>query len=90
MLQKKQDIFAFADYNYRSYITGGLENIKFNSVFGLPLQFVIVFMLGLLITVYLAAAAATARVEERDSSVRGESVSSYRWEQAAIWACPLH
>ncbi|MEC8890528.1 MAG: hypothetical protein VX426_02190 [Chloroflexota bacterium] len=42
------------------------------------------------LTIYLAAAAASSRVEARTSESGSLAGDSYKWEQAAIWACPLH
>ena len=54
-----------------------------------PLQFVVVVIVSLVLFVYISAAAATSQIEDRSSNVGG-SVDKQRWEQAALWACPLH
>ena len=60
------------------------------SVFGFPVQFLLVFALSAVIVLYLSAATATSRIEARGQESVVGSVDSHRWEQAAIWACPLH
>lgn len=60
------------------------------SVFGFPVQFLLVFALSAVIVLYLSAATATSRIEARGQESVVGSVESHRWEQAAIWACPLH
>jgi len=59
-------------------------------IFGVPFQFVLVCLLSAVLTVYLAAAAASSRVETRTSELGSLAGESYKWEEAAIWACPLH
>jgi len=39
--------------------------------------------------IYLSAAAATSQLEGRSDDVVG-SINKQPWEQAALWACPLH
>ena len=59
-------------------------------VYGFPVQFLLVFALSAVIVLYLSAATATSRIEARGQESAAGSVDSYKWEQAAIWACPLH
>ena len=53
------------------------------------LKFVVVTVVSVVLFVYISAAAATLQIEERSDNVAG-SVNKQRWEQAALWACPLH
>ena len=67
------------------------SGIKINMrVYGVPVQFLLVFVMSAIVVVYLASAVATARIEARTEGNVPVSVDSYKWEQAAIWACPLH
>jgi hypothetical protein len=59
-------------------------------VYGFPIQFLLVFAFSAVIVLYLTAATATSRIEARGQESMKGSVDSYKWEQAAIWACPLH
>ena len=59
-------------------------------VYGFPIQFLLIFVLSAIIVLYLAAATATSRIEARGRDIEVSSVDSYKWEEAAIWACPLH
>ena len=54
-----------------------------------PLQFLVVVIVSLVLFVYISAAAATSQLEDRSNNIGG-SVDKQRWEQAALWACPLH
>ena len=54
-----------------------------------PLQFLVVVIVSLVVFVYISAAAATLQIEDRSNNIVG-SVDKQRWEQAALWACPLH
>ncbi|SVA57655.1 uncharacterized protein METZ01_LOCUS110509 [marine metagenome] len=65
-------------------------SIGVKRVFGIPFQFVLVCLVSTVLTIYLAAAAASSRVEARTSESGSLAGDSYKWEQAAIWACPLH
>ena len=56
---------------------------------GLPIQFTIVFVLSLLLFVYLLAASASERVENRNMSDINNT-ETYAWEDASLWICPLH
>ena len=42
--------------------------------------------------VYFVAAIADSRIEERSNALvkSNDPQSSYAWEKAALWACPLH
>ncbi|MFL2804398.1 MAG: hypothetical protein ACJ0BB_05840 [Dehalococcoidia bacterium] len=42
--------------------------------------------------IYFVAAIADSRIEERANTlVKSNDIqSSYAWEKAALWACPLH
>ena len=54
-----------------------------------PLQFLVVVIVSLVLFVYISAAAATSQLEDRSNNIGG-SVDKQRWEQAALWAWPLH
>ena len=70
-------------------------------IFGLPIQFVIVVVVSLALTIYLAGWAASNNVEARNLQVASmDSIPAYRyasadteavvWERAALIICPLH
>ena len=76
------------NYNVRTVVR---SYAKFKMrVYGFPIQFLLVFTFSAVIVLYLAAATATSRIEARGQESVVGSVDSHRWEQAAIWACPLH
>ncbi|GEM_PF-1441037 len=54
-----------------------------------PIQFVIVTIISVMLFVFIAASAAATRIEDRSDNVAG-TVNKQTWEQAALWACPLH
>lgn len=56
---------------------------------GIPIQFTIVFVLSVILFVYLLAASASGRVEDRNLGSTGAS-ETYAWEEASLWICPLH
>ena len=57
---------------------------------GLPVQFLAVVVVSLLITIYLIAASADARIDARAAASSGAGVEAQSWEQAALLVCPLH
>ena len=57
-------------------------------VMGLPVQFLAVVVVSLLITIYLVAASADARIEARAEEQGAAEAAG--WEQAALIVCPLH
>ncbi len=59
-------------------------------VMGLPVQFLAVVVVSLLITIYLIAASADARIEARAEASPGIGTEAEGWEQAALIVCPLH
>ena len=70
-------------------------------IIGLPVQFVIVAVVSLALTIYLAGWAASANIEARDiqlASVYGGPVyqsanaelETEAWERTALLICPLH
>lgn len=70
-------------------------------IFGLPIQFVIVVVVSLTLTIYLAGWAASNNIEARNLRVASmDSIPTYRyassdtkavaWERAALLVCPLH
>ena len=70
--------------------SGNISGFKIGSrILGAPLQFVVVTVVSVVLFVYISAAAATLQIEERSDNIAG-SVNKQRWEQAALWACPLH
>ena len=52
------------------------------------MQFLAVVVVSLLITIYLIAASADARIDAR--AVSGTGAEAQSWEQAALLVCPLH
>ena len=79
----------------KSFTGGGVR------IFGLPIQFVIVVVISLVLTIYLTGWAASNNVEARNLRVSSmDSISTYRyasseteaatWERAALLVCPLH
>ncbi|MBN18105.1 MAG: hypothetical protein CL758_01275 [Chloroflexi bacterium] len=66
----------------------------------LPIQFLIVFIISAIITIYLGASVAEMRIEERNASGSIGMNNSYNqlldykeneiWENGFLWACPLH
>tara|TARA_B110000438_G_C15316543_1_gene437632 strand:- start:211 stop:396 length:186 start_codon:yes stop_codon:yes gene_type:complete len=56
---------------------------------GVPIQFMIVFVLSVILFVYLLAASASGRAEDRNLASTG-STEVYAWEEASLWICPLH
>ncbi len=59
-------------------------------VMGLPVQFLAVVVVSLLITIYLIAASADARIEARAAASPDNGAEAESWEQAALIVCPLH
>lgn len=61
-------------------------------VFGVPIQFFLVALFSFVLFIYFVAAIADSRIEERANTlVKSNDIqSSYAWEKAALWACPLH
>lgn len=70
-------------------------------VFGLPIQFVVVVVVSLALTIYLAGWAASNNVEARNSRAASmNGIPAYQsadadteaetWERAALFVCPLH
>ncbi len=70
-------------------------------IFGLPIQFVIVVVVSLAITIYLAGWAASNNIEARNFRAASmDGIPAYRsiasdtegvaWERAALLICPLH
>ena len=70
-------------------------------IFGFPIQFVVVVVVSLALTIYLAGWAASNNVEARNLQVASmDGMPAYRsiasdteaaaWEQAALLICPLH
>ena len=49
----------------------------------------IVTIISVMLFVFIAASAAATRIEDRSDNVAG-TVNKQTWEQAALWACPLH
>lgn len=56
---------------------------------GVPIQFMIVFVLSVILFVYLLAASASGRAEARNLASTGNT-EVYAWEEASLWICPLH
>ena len=70
-------------------------------IFGLPVQFVIVAVVSIALTIYMAGWAASNNIEARNLQVASmDSIPAYRyassdteavaWERAALIVCPLH
>ena len=70
-------------------------------IFGLPLQFVVVAVVSIALTIYMAGWAASNNIEARNfrtASMNGipayQSVTAdteaETWERAALLVCPLH
>ena len=70
-------------------------------IFGLPVQFVIVSVVSLALTIYMAGLAASVSIETRAARASGERLGmDYQtsnsemeienWERAALTVCPLH
>ena len=70
--------------------SGNISGFKIGSrILGVPLQFLFVVVVSVALFVYISAAAATSQLEGRSNDVVG-SINKQPWEQAALWACPLH
>ena len=70
-------------------------------IFGLPVQFVIVSVVSLALTIYMVGLAASVSIEARAARTSGASlgvdyqtsnseVEVESWERAALAVCPLH
>lgn len=70
-------------------------------IFGLPVQFVIVVVVSLALTIYMAGWAASNNIEARNSRTASmDGIPAYQsavtdtetenWERAALLICPLH
>ena len=70
-------------------------------ILGLPIQFVIVVIVSLALTIYLAGWAASNNIEARNfhtASMNGipayqsatSDTEAETWERAALLVCPLH
>ncbi|MFL2763933.1 MAG: hypothetical protein ACJ0A6_02855 [Dehalococcoidia bacterium] len=75
-------------------------NINIGSGQKIPTQFLIVFIISAIITVYLGASVAEKRIESRNNnniSLLNNTYSQFSdntdaefWENGFLWACPLH
>ncbi|MBM04346.1 MAG: hypothetical protein CL766_06135 [Chloroflexi bacterium] len=76
-------------------------NINIGSVQKIPTQFLIVFIISAIITVYLGASVAEKRIESRNTnnnisllnnpySQFSDDIEAEFWENGFLWACPLH
>ena len=70
-------------------------------ILGLPIQFVVVVVVSLALTIYLAGWAASNNIEARNFQAASmDGIPAYRsiasdteavaWERAALLICPLH
>ena len=68
-------------------------------IFGLPVQFVVVTVISLALTIYLAGWAASNNVEGRNFRApsvneipvyQSANAETETWERAALLVCPLH
>ena len=67
-------------------------------ILGLPVQFAVVALVSLALTIYMAGWAASANIESRNIRVEGAyslyenqaNAGAQTWERAAILVCPLH
>lgn len=76
-------------------------NINLGLGLKLPAQFLIVFIISTIITIYLGASVSEMRIESRNTNnTIGSLNNSYSqlfddtenkiWENGFLWACPLH
>ena len=80
-------------------------NVNLGLGLKLPVQFLLVFIISAIITIYLGASVSEMRIESRNTNINfnntiGSLNNSYRqstmstenvfWENGFLWACPLH
>ena len=80
-------------------------NVNLGLGLKLPVQFLLVFIISAIITIYLGASVSEIRIDSRNTSINfnntiGSLNNSYTqfpvstgdvfWENGFLWACPLH